>query len=83
MGSRVEVYSRRDCHLCDEALVVVAHVCAQTGESFVVTDIDAQPNLRERYGDDVPVVLVDGEVVAFWRVRAEQLTEALGRGGPL
>ena len=80
MGTRVEFYSRQDCHLCDEALLVVTHVCAETGESFVVVDIDEVPELRERYSEDVPVVLVDGEVVGFWRIRPELLRLAIAGG---
>ena len=80
MDTRVTVYSRDDCHLCDEALAVVSHVCDETGEGFTVIDIDARPELREMYSDDVPVVLVDGEIVGFWRIRPEILRAALARG---
>ena len=80
MDTRVEVYSRQDCHLCDEAVAVVSRVCAQADEGFAVIDIDAQPELRAKYGDDVPVVLVDGEIVGFWRIRPELLLAALERG---
>ena len=80
MDTRVEVYSRQDCHLCNEALAVVSQVCDEAGEGFQVIDIDARPELRAKYSDDVPVVLVDGEVVGFWRIRPELLRVALARG---
>lgn len=69
--------SREGCHLCGEALGVVADVCADLGESFEVIDVDGDPVLRERHGDEVPVVMVDGEVVGFWRIQPEALRHAL------
>ena len=80
MGTRVELYSRRDCHLCDEALAVVTQVCEDAGENFEVIDVDEVPELRERYTDEVPVVLVDGAVAGFWRIRPEILSLALAQG---
>lgn len=71
------MYSRDACHLCDEALAVVDAVCKERGVDYQVVDIDADPDLRAKYTDEVPVVTVDGEVVGFWRIRAEQVRTAL------
>ncbi|WP_370249186.1 glutaredoxin family protein [Nocardioides sp.] len=76
---RVRVYSRTGCHLCEVALEVVAAVCAATGETFEVVDIDADPELRERFTDEVPVTFVDGRQHDFWRVDPDRLRAALGR----
>ncbi|MCK0117242.1 MULTISPECIES: glutaredoxin family protein [Isoptericola] len=77
--SRVVVYSRADCHLCDEARAVVAAVCAEAGETWQEIDIDAEPALVERYGEYVPVVEVDGVQQGFWRVDAARLARRLAR----
>lgn len=54
---RVTVYSRQGCHLCDDALsLLVRH-----GLMPHVVDIDADPALRERYTECVPVVEIDGQ----------------------
>ena len=53
---RVTVYSRQGCHLCDDAVSLLARF----GLSPTVVDIDADPALRERYTDCVPVVEIDG-----------------------
>ena len=71
--ARVIVYSRQGCHLCEEALAVVSAVC----EEWTVVDIDADEALRARYSDDVPVVTVDGRVIARWFVEKETLRRAL------
>ena len=75
--ARVVLYTRNGCHLCDVAYAVIEQVCAEEGEDFVAVDIDAEPVLRERFTDDVPVVSVDGALVARWRVSPETLRAAL------
>lgn len=76
-GPRVRVLSRVGCHLCEEALAVVAQVCADRGEAYDVGDVDADPALLARYGDQVPVVFVDGGEFAVWRVDPDRLDQAL------
>ncbi len=73
--------SRVGCHLCVEALAVVEEVCARCGETYDLIDVDVDPTLRARYGDLVPVVLVDGVQVATWRLAAADLEAALARPG--
>ena len=52
----IDVFSRPGCHLCDRAKgVLEAH-----GLHVEEVDIDQDPALADRYGDCVPVVLVDG-----------------------
>ena len=52
----VMVYSRRGCCLCDEAkALLVKH-----GLAVREIDIDADPQLHERYTECVPVVFIQG-----------------------
>ena len=71
------MFTRAGCHLCDDALEVVAAACAASGTEYDLVDIDTSPELRERYGDQVPVVTVDGAMVGFWRIDADILRGAL------
>ncbi len=77
MTPRVTLYSRPGCHLCDEARTVIARVCTDLGETFEEVDIDADPALRERFTDEVPVTFVDGAQHDFWRVSEDRLRAAL------
>jgi glutaredoxin len=77
---RVTLYSRPGCHLCDDARAVVEEVCTELGESYVEISVDDDPDLRRRYGDEVPVTLVDGARHDFWRVDPARLRTALTRG---
>jgi glutaredoxin len=76
-GARVTLYSRPGCHLCDTAREVVARVCDDLGEAFVEVDIDGDPELLGRFGDEIPVTFVDGRQHDFWRVSEARLRAAL------
>jgi glutaredoxin len=83
-GARVTLYSKPGCHLCDDARAVVEEVCAELGESYVEVDITAGPDaerLTERYGEEIPVTLVDGRQHDFWRVDPDRLRRALNTSG--
>ena len=79
MTARVTLYSRPDCHLCDDARAVIESVCAELGESYDEVSIDDDPELRERFTDEVPVTFVDGKQHDFWRVSPDRLRAALTR----
>ncbi|HEY3530433.1 MAG TPA: glutaredoxin family protein [Nocardioides sp.] len=75
--SRVTLYTRPGCHLCDEARVVIEQVCADAGESYAEVSIAGDPELERRFGHEVPVTFVDGKQHDFWRVDAARLRAAL------
>ncbi len=76
--SRITLYTRPGCHLCDDARVVVERVCADLGESFEEVDITTDDDLADRFGEDIPVTFVDGKQHDFWRVDENRLRAALG-----
>jgi hypothetical protein len=76
---RVVVLTRQGCHLCDEAVAQVAAVCAETGATYAVLDVDGDSELQRRYTDQVPVTFVDGAQHDFWRVDPVRLKAALLR----
>jgi hypothetical protein len=56
---------------------VIEQVCAELGESYDEVDIDADPELQRRFGEEVPVTFVDGRQHDFWRVDPVRLRTAL------
>ena len=58
--TRVLVLTRPGCHLCEQAVEVIEAVCAETGDSYEERNVDRDPELKRRYGDEVPVTFVDG-----------------------
>lgn len=77
LPARVVVLSRPGCHLCEVALGTVARVCAQLGVGWEERDVDADPALARRFGDEIPVTFVDGVQHDFWRVDEARLRAAL------
>ena len=55
--SRLVLYSRPGCHLCDDARVVLQRI----GEPFDEVDIDTDDELFKRYLERIPVIALDGE----------------------
>ena len=58
MMSKVIVYSRPGCHLCDEAVAMLASYGLRAEE----VNIDENPELRTQFNTCVPVVEMDGKV---------------------
>ena len=76
-GVRVLVLVRDGCHLCEEAVAIVDAVCAETETEYALRDVDADPELQQRYTDQVPVTFVDGREHDVWRVDPARLRAAL------
>jgi glutaredoxin len=74
---RVTVYTRAGCHLCSAAEATVERICAELGQHWVAVDVDADPRLRAEYGDQVPVIMIDGREHGFWRVEEDRFRAAL------
>lgn len=76
-GSRVRLVGKPGCHLCDEARTVVARVCAELGTAWDEVSILDDPRLADLYWEQIPVTLVDDEVLSIWCVDATDLRTAL------
>ncbi|WP_335978494.1 glutaredoxin family protein [Streptomyces sp. CA2R106] len=73
----VTLIGRPGCHLCDDARAVIEKVAAETGAVVTEQDITQDAALHDRYWEQIPVVLVDGEQHTFWRVDERRLRAAL------
>jgi hypothetical protein len=67
------------CHLCDDARAVVEAVCGAESATWREVSVLDDPGLADAYWEQIPVVLVDGDVVGFWRIDPERLRAALSR----
>lgn len=81
MGDSVPivVYTRDPCHLCDEAEATIREVAEDEGVpvDIELVDVDADEELREKYGERVPYVYVDGRPAFKFRVDPAELREKL------
>jgi hypothetical protein len=74
-----ELLTRDGCHLCDQMATVLSAVLPHHGLDYSLVDVDADAELRERYGDIVPVLLRDGTAVAKVRIDAPRLERIVRR----
>ena len=78
------------CHLCDDARIVVNDVVAQLvategsavnlGASRLVVEeisIEGDRELLDEYGEQIPVLLINGKVHNFWRIDPVRLSTTL------
>ena len=72
---RLVLVTRQGCHLCDEALALLREL----GTEPELADVDADEELFRVYDWRVPVVLVDGAVVAEGKIKKDVLQQALKR----
>ncbi|MGH9790004.1 MAG: glutaredoxin family protein [Candidatus Acidiferrales bacterium] len=73
----VTLYTRAGCHLCEEAKQQMAPLLAEFGAALREVDVDSDDALRERYGNDVPVIFLGARKVAKHRVDIAQFRRQL------
>jgi len=72
-------YSRQGCHLCDEAKAQMEPLLREFGVALREVDVDTDPELAARYGQEVPVIFLDGRKVAKFRVDTREFRRLLER----
>jgi len=76
---RLILYTRENCHLCEEAKTLILQ--SFPGLTIEEVDVDAEPALAARFGDEVPVGFVAGEKAFKYRVDARRLRRLLRKAG--
>ena len=81
---RLTLIGKPGCHLCDDAREVVQRVITEIEatdasrrmllEELNILDDEA---LRDRYAEEIPVLLIDDEVHNYWRIDPTRLKSAL------
>lgn len=71
------VYSKPGCHLCEEAVRVLNRLQAQTPFALEEINIEDNPALLEKYGEQIPVVLFNGEFLFEYTVDEDRLRQKL------
>ena len=79
--TRLIIYSRPGCHLCDEMKEVVHRVSASLPLALDEIDISGNAELERLYGMEIPVLMIDGKKVAKYRIGESELLRALTARG--
>ena len=79
MSKHVTILGKPGCHLCEVAAMVVAVVCTETGATWEQISILGDDEMLVEFGEKIPVIMVDGVMIGYWRVDPEVLRVALLR----
>jgi Glutaredoxin-like domain (DUF836) len=71
--------SRTYCHLCEDMLAGLARHPRQAEFAVRVVDVDASPDLEERYGIFVPVLLHQDAEICHYHLDVGALEALLAR----
>src|SRR5262245_66448786 len=82
-NSHVTIYSRPGCHLCDDAkrIIMESRLESGAGADFTLEEIniDSDPDLIAKFGNDIPVVFINGVKVFKHRVDPAEFRRKLRR----
>ena len=73
------LYSRADCELCREMEIVVEQEMARFEARLEKIDIDGNPELKQRFDLEVPVLFVNGRKAFKYRCTPRELRKRLSR----
>jgi hypothetical protein len=75
--SVLTLYTKPDCHLCEQALQTLREVRGEIPFELIVRDITADESLHRAYFERIPGVALDGEELFEFFVDADTLRERL------
>ena len=73
----VTVYSRLNCHLCDVAVDALESVRTELAFEIEKIYIDGDAELIKKYGEEVPVIHIDGKHHDIFRVDLNRFRSSL------
>ena len=78
MGPTPVFYYRDGCHLCEELAAVLFRGWPRIAAEMEWRDVDQRPEWQEAYGEKVPVLTLDGELVCILRPDTARITQYFG-----
>ena len=79
--TRVVLYGKPGCHLCEEARDTVVAVRARLPFELEEVDVSTDPDLHREYGERIPVLALDGDELFEFHVDADELARRLQSDG--
>jgi len=77
MKTELLLYTRKDCCLCEEMKSTVRRVADRVPFALEEIDVDTSPALQEEYGNEVPVLFINGRKAFKYRLTARELEKIL------
>ncbi|MCG8606673.1 glutaredoxin family protein [bacterium] len=76
---RVEIYSKPDCHLCDDAKALLNKARKSYPFEMIETDISEDDALFQEYKEQIPVVFINGRKAFKFKVDEDVFRKRLGK----
>jgi glutaredoxin len=76
---RLELYTRPGCHLCDELKSLCERLAGEFSIQVAEVNIEADPELRARFDQEIPVLFIDGRKAVKYRTTEDALRRLLRR----
>ncbi len=73
----VTVYSRTGCHLCHVVVDQLEEIRKEKAFELQVLLIDGDAELEKKYGEQIPVTLINGQHHDYWRIDPVRFKAAL------
>ena len=73
----VTVYSRSGCHLCENALNEIKKFSDEFNFQIEEILIDGDVELEKKYGEEVPVILINAKRHDFFKIEPERFRTAM------
>ena len=75
----VEILTKKDCCLCEEIKEVVNRVLPDYPAKLVMTDIESDPMLYEKFRERIPVLRINGVESFVYKAHETTLRRKLDR----
>ena len=75
----IEILTKQDCCLCDEAKAAVGRVLPDYPAKMVMTDIESDSELFEQFKEKIPVVRINGKESFVYKVHETTLQRKLDK----
>lgn len=75
MKLRLQIYTRKNCCLCEVMKDVIRAAKAPCLVTLDEIDVDSSAELQALYGEEVPVLFINGRKAFKYRVTARELQE--------
>jgi len=79
MKAHVIIYTRPGCHLCELAQEAIEQSGCRADFELETVNIELDAELLARYGDDIPVVTINGREAFKHRVNSKLFKAAIAQ----
>ena len=79
MPITLEILTKQDCCLCDEAKIIIEHVLEDYAARLIITDIESEDHLFDQYKERIPVLKINGKESFVFKVHEITLRKKLDK----